>query len=80
MNMLENFEIEIASIPTQENLVAEIFYGVDQWVQIYFQKDELFIQFYPPSNSQYWEFPYDLSIQILEKAKKRLLEVEFGKR
>ena len=74
--MLENFDIEIASIPTQENLVSEIYYKGMQWVQIYWNNnDELLIQFYSPPNQGYWEFPFDLAIQVLEKAKKRLLEV-----
>jgi hypothetical protein len=73
--MLEKFEIEIASIPTQENLVAEIFYDGEQWVQIYLNNQELLIQFYSHPNQEYWEFPFDLAVQALEKAKKRLLEV-----
>lgn len=73
--MTENFDIEIASIPTQDDLVAEIFYKGVQWVQIYFQNEELLIQFYSHSNQEYWEFPFDLAIQILEKAKQRLLKV-----
>jgi hypothetical protein len=73
--MLENFEIEIASIPTQENLVSEIFYKGVQWVQIYLHNGELLIQFYSHPNQEYWEFPFDLAMQVLAKAKKRLLEV-----
>lgn len=73
--MLKNFEIEIASIPTQENLVAEIFYNGVQWVQIYLNNEELLIQFYSHPNQEYWEFSFDIAVQVLEKAKKRLLEV-----
>ena len=73
--MLENFEVEIASIPTEENLVSEIFYKGTQWVQIYFHKNELLIQFYPHPKQEYWEFPFEQAIQVLEKAKKRLLEI-----
>jgi hypothetical protein len=73
--MSEKFEIEIASIPTQENLVAEIFYNGVQWVQIYEHNGEVFIQFYTHPNQEYWEFPFDLAMQALVKAKQRLLEV-----
>jgi hypothetical protein len=73
--MTKNFEIEIASIPTQENLVSEIFYDGVQWVQIFQHNGELLIQFYSYPNQEYWEFPFDLAIQVLEKAKNRLIEV-----
>ena len=73
--MTKEFEIDIASIPTEENLVAEIYYDRVQWVQMYHNNGKLLIQFYPPPNKDYWEFPVDDAIKALEKAKNRLLEV-----
>lgn len=73
--MLNKFEIEIASIPTQEDLVSEIFYDGVQWAQIYRKQGKLLIQFYSHPNQECWEFPCDLAIQVLEKAKKKLLEI-----
>lgn len=40
---MPNFEIKIAIIPTRENLVAEIFYKHEQWIEISQETDELLI-------------------------------------
>ena len=72
---MSNFEIEVASIPTRENLVAEIFYKDEQWVEISQETGELLIQFYSPNHGDYWEFSFDEAIQALKQAKKKLLSV-----
>ena len=69
------FEIEIASLPTREDLVAEIFYDDDQWAQISKIDGELLVQFYSPSKDEFWEFPLDNVLLALEKAKKKLLAI-----
>lgn len=38
---MSDFEIEIASIPTRKNLVAEIFFKDEQWVEISQEKGSL---------------------------------------
>ncbi len=73
--ILGKFKIEIVSLPMCEDLVSEIFYEGFQWVQIYRKNNELLIQFYPHPQSEFWEFPVDLAIQALEKARSRLIEV-----
>jgi hypothetical protein len=67
------FEIEIASIPSREKLVAEIFYNKIQWVEISQETSELLIKFYGPLNEDCWEFPLEEAIQALEQAKMKLL-------
>jgi len=73
--MSEKFEIEVASIPSQENLVSEIFYNGVQWAQIIQESGGLVIQFYSNPKSEYWEFPLELAIEALENAKKKLLKM-----
>jgi hypothetical protein len=72
---MKNFRITIASLPDRENLVAEILYEDVQWAEISQEKNELIIQFYSHPRKEHWEFSLDAAIQILEKAKKRLLEI-----
>ena len=70
---MSNFEIKIASIPTRENLVAEIFYKHEQWIEISQETDELLIRFYSPTEGDFWEFSCDEALQVLDQAKKKLL-------
>ena len=70
---MEKFEIIIASLPDRERVVAEIFYGNVQWVEISQETEELIIQFYPHPRQEYWEFSFNEAFEALEKAKKSLL-------
>jgi hypothetical protein len=69
------FEILIASLPHRERLVAEIYYDNMYWVQISQEEEELVIQFCPHPSEKCWTFPYETALQILEKAKNKLLEL-----
>ena len=62
---MSDFEIEIASFPTREYVVAEISQ----------ETGDLRIQFYSPLQGGYWEFSYDEALQALNQAKKRLLGI-----
>ena len=73
--MIGSFEIDILDIPTRENLIAEIYYCNRMWVEISQETEDLLIQFYTYPNQEYWEFPFDLMMQILEKAKEGLLKI-----
>jgi hypothetical protein len=71
---MSKFEILIASLPYREELVAEIYYNRDQWVEISQEKEgELIVQFYSPSDKKYWEFQLDEAIEVLKNAQKKLL-------
>lgn len=72
---MNNFRITIASLPDRENLVAEISYNNIQFAEISHETSELIIQFYPHPKEKYWEFSTDAILAIIEKAKKRLIEV-----
>lgn len=71
----ERFRITIASLPDREELVAEIYYDHEQWVEISQESGEErpIIQFYSPSVKEYWEFPLDDALEALELAKKKFL-------
>lgn len=45
-----------------------------QWAEIRWENGEMPIQFYRNPHSQYWEFPVENAIYVLEKAKNLLLE------
>ena len=70
---LKNFEITIASLPHREELVAEIYYENQQWVEISQETGKLIIQFYPHPKQKYWEFSLEEAMQVLEQAKNKLL-------
>jgi hypothetical protein len=72
----KNFEIVITSLPYRENLVAEIYYKNEQWVEISNEKQQLIVQFYGPLAEQYWEFSLDEALEALEKARLKLIGFE----
>lgn len=73
---MNKFRITVASLPDRENLVAEISYDGFQFAEISQETDhQLVIQFYRHPKNEYWEFSYNEILEIIEKAKKRLIEV-----
>ena len=69
----ENFVIKVGSVPHREELVAEIYYNHEQWVEISQEQGSLIIRFYPPLVGRCWEFSLDEALEALEGAKKRML-------
>ncbi len=70
----KRFVIKIASVPYREELVAEIYYNHEQWIEISREHEEaLIIRFFSPLNKKYWEFPCDEALVVLEEAKRKLL-------
>ncbi|WP_059062466.1 hypothetical protein [Candidatus Protochlamydia naegleriophila] len=72
--ILKSFRVVIASLPDKENCVCEIHYNNAQWVEISTETDTPIIYFYSHPVNDYWEFPLDVALEVLEKAKKRYLE------
>ena len=74
----DKFFITIADLPDRENNVAEIAYDDVQWVEISQEPGtkEPIIQFYSHPYQKYWEFPLKDALVVLEKAKKRFLEMQ----
>lgn len=74
---MNNFRIVISSPPDRERLVAEIWYNDMFWVEITQEQDkgEVKVQFYAHPKELCWEFPFNEAIEILEKAKNRLVSM-----
>jgi len=73
---MNDFEIIVASLPDNENLVVEIYYRNMYWVQISQETGEIIVQFYSHPQQKCWEFLLEDALFILEKAKKRFLEMQ----
>ena len=72
---MEKFRVTIGSVPDRENLVADIFYEGVQWAEISQETEKLLIQFYSHPREEYWEFPLDEALKVLEEAKKKFLNM-----
>lgn len=72
---MERFRINVASLPDRENLVAEIVYDEVQWAEISQESEEMMIQFYPHPRQEFWEFPMNEALLLLQNAKKALLDM-----
>jgi hypothetical protein len=75
----DEFEIGIASVPHREELVAEIFYRNEQWVEISSENGIPMIVFCKKKNGGNWEFELDKALEALEYARKCFLDMG-GKR
>ncbi|WP_420421700.1 hypothetical protein [Simkania sp.] len=72
-----DFNIDILDLPDRENLVAEIDYKQNQWAEISAEiPNEFVIQFYSHPEKDYWEFPFDEAMEILQKAKDHLAKLQ----
>ena len=70
---MNKFEILIVTLPNRERPVAEMYYNNMYWVQISQEIDDLLIQFYAHPNKKCWEFQIDEALEVIEKAKKKLI-------
>jgi len=64
--------MDIASPPDRQKLVAELFYGLEQWAEIHQELGDLTLQLYPRRDGQPWKFPFDEAVSALKLASKRL--------
>lgn len=65
--------MDIASPPDREKLVAELFYGAEQWAEIHQELGHLTLQLYPRRDGQPWEFPFEDATNMLQRASRRLV-------
>lgn len=70
----KRFSFRIASDTNKEKVFAEVFYDDDQWAEISQEEEEPVVIFLSPSNAKYWEFPLGEALEVLQQAKKSLLE------
>jgi hypothetical protein len=67
-------QVDIASPPDREKLVAEIFIGNEQWAEINQEKNELELEIYPRQDGRPWIIPFGLAMEALETGRRRLLQ------
>jgi len=74
---MENFYVIIASPDDREEVVSELYYKNDYWVEISQEAgDEKFaVQFYSHPQKEPWVFPFDEALEALQMAKERLLKM-----
>ena len=65
-------EICISSPPNREKLVAEIFFGANQWAELNQEDGTLRLEFYPLPTGEFWQLSWDEAVGALEEAKRKL--------
>ncbi len=70
--MSTQWRVCISSPPDRDKLVAEIFFGDQQWAELNQEGLELQLQIYPRNDGKPWEIPYSQIISALEDAKNQL--------
>lgn len=70
---VKDFEISIGSVPYREELMACIFYKEMCWAEISHEGKEMMVQFYPHPSKKHWEFPLENVLEVLKKAKQKML-------
>ncbi len=68
-----DFFIIIANDCIREKVFAEIYYKDEEWAEISQEKDEPVLTIFPPIGTKYWEFPLKEALDVIEKAKAKLL-------
>lgn len=67
------YRVWISSPPDREQLVAEIFFGDQQWAENNQQRGTLEVEFYPRVDREPWLVAYDAALRALEDGKRRLV-------
>jgi len=70
--MAEDMRICISSPPDREKLVAEIFFGNEQWAELNQEGETLELEFYPKPGCKFWRLGLDNVIEALNEAKRQL--------
>ncbi|QVL55878.1 MAG: hypothetical protein KFB95_01345 [Simkaniaceae bacterium] len=72
-----DFNIDILELLDRENPVAEIDYKKHQWAEISAEVPNKFVtQFYNHPEKNYWEFPYEEALEVLQEAKDQLAKLQ----
>ena len=71
---MSEVRICISSPPNREKLVAEIFFGNEEWAELNQDTGVLIVGFYPRRDGSFWSLTFDEALQALTKAKERLLQ------
>ena len=68
------FRICVSSPPDRKKLVAEIFFGDQQWAELNQEQESLQLEFYPRPDGRPWSLQFELVISALQEAKKKLCD------
>ena len=71
--MIRELRVCISSPPDREKLVAEIFFGDEQWAELNQEHETPVVEFYPRDNGEFWQLTLDEVLESLHEAKKRLI-------
>src|SRR5687767_1304060 len=71
--MTKDMRICISSPPDREKLVAEIFFGNEQWAELNQEGETLELEFYPKPSGEFWRLGLDNVLEALNEAKRQLV-------
>ena len=70
---MEPARICISSPPDREKLVAEMFFGDEQWAELSQDGGILSVEFYPKRAGGFWRLELEDVLSVLREAKARLV-------
>ncbi|WP_316356693.1 hypothetical protein [Candidatus Neptunichlamydia sp. REUL1] len=69
----EDYKIIICDMPHREELIVEVYYKNEQWLEVSAEVPHNFVtRFYNSEKTNYWEFTFDEAMETLQKAKDML--------
>jgi len=71
--MQDNYRVCISSPPDREHLVAEIFFGDQQWAELNREGSRLTLEMYSRTDGKPWQLSFDAATSALAEARNRLL-------
>jgi hypothetical protein len=71
--MKSDIQVEIASPPDRERLVAQIVIGNEQWCEVSQESGKLELQVYHHQDGTPWVIDFDAAISALVEARQRLV-------
>ena len=76
MIVAKEMRVCISSPPDRANLVAEIFFGDEQWAELSQEQEALELEFYPRRSKEFWHLTLDEVMLALKEAKNRLTSAD----
>lgn len=70
--MSTDLQIQIASVPDREELVAEVWSGREQVAELRRTADGVRVQLYAPRDQRWWDFAYPDLVETLHRAHQEL--------
>ncbi len=74
----EIYRICISSPPDREKVVAEIFFGPNQWAEINQEQAGLQIEYYQRPDGKPWTMDFEIAASVMIDAKQALVDAQAG--